>query len=38
VFVSYTTLTPADTRTLSQAIDALAEPLSKVGTIVVSQA
>jgi iron uptake system EfeUOB component EfeO/EfeM len=37
-FVSYTTLTPADTRALSRAIDALAEPLSKVGTIVVSAA
>ncbi len=35
-FVSYTELTPDDTRKLSQAIDALAEPLSSVGAIVVS--
>jgi iron uptake system component EfeO len=36
-FVAYTALTPADTRKLSQAIDALAEPLSRVGAIVVSR-
>ena len=35
-FVSYTALTTADTRKLSQAIDALAEPLSAVGAIVVT--
>ena len=35
-FVSYLKLTPADTRKLSQAIDALAEPLSRVGAIVVA--
>lgn len=34
-FVLYTTLTPADTKKLSQAIDALAEPLSKVAAQVV---
>ena len=35
-FVSYTALTTADTRALSRAIDALAEPLSQVGAIVVA--
>jgi iron uptake system component EfeO len=35
-FVSYTELTKDDTRKLSQAIDALAEPLSEVGAIVVT--
>ncbi len=35
-YVPYTALTPADTRKLSQAIDALAEPLSRVGAIVVA--
>jgi iron uptake system component EfeO len=35
-FVLYTELTADDTRKLSQAIDALAEPLSKVGPIVVT--
>jgi iron uptake system component EfeO len=35
-FVSYSDLTEADTKTLSQAIDALAEPLSQVGKQVVS--
>ncbi len=35
-FVTYTALTAADTRKLSQAIDALAEPLSQVGSIVVT--
>jgi iron uptake system component EfeO len=34
-FVSYTELTRADKRKLSQAIDALAEPLSKVPSLVV---
>jgi len=34
-FVSYTKLTSADKRKLSQAIDALAEPLSKVPAVVV---
>ncbi len=34
-FVSYTELDRADTRRLSRAIDALAEPLSQVGAIVV---
>jgi iron uptake system component EfeO len=33
-FVPYTDLTPADTRKLSRAIDALAEPLSNVAAIV----
>ena len=33
-FVSYTALTQADTRKLSRAIDALAEPLSQVAAIV----
>jgi len=37
-FVSYTELTTDDTRKLSQAIDALAEPLSQVGKIVVRSA
>jgi iron uptake system component EfeO len=36
-FVPYTALTKADTRLLSQAIDALAEPLSEVGAIVAEQ-
>jgi iron uptake system component EfeO len=35
-YVSYTELTESDTRKLSQAIDALAEPLSQVGRIVVA--
>ncbi|HEX5586354.1 MAG TPA: iron uptake system protein EfeO [Acidimicrobiia bacterium] len=35
-FVSYTDLTKADTKKLSQSIDALAEPLSKVAKKVVS--
>jgi iron uptake system component EfeO len=35
-FVPYTELTDDDTRKLSQAIDALAEPLSQVGKIVVA--
>lgn len=34
-YVSYTKLTPADTKALSQQIDALAEPLSKVAAQVV---
>ena len=34
-FVAYTELTDSDTRKLSRAIDALAEPLSRVGPIVV---
>jgi iron uptake system component EfeO len=34
-FVLYTTLTPADTKKLSQSVDALAEPLSKVASQVV---
>jgi iron uptake system component EfeO len=33
-FVLYTTLTPSDTKKLSQSIDALAEPLSKVAAQV----
>ncbi|HZO61992.1 MAG TPA: iron uptake system protein EfeO [Gaiellaceae bacterium] len=33
-FVSYPTLTEQDTRALSRSIDALAEPLSRVGAIV----
>jgi iron uptake system component EfeO len=33
-FVSYTTLGTSDTRTLSQALDALAEPLSRVSALV----
>jgi iron uptake system EfeUOB component EfeO/EfeM len=33
--VSYTALTEDDTKALSQAIDALAEPLSKVSRQVV---
>ena len=36
-FVEYTTLTEEDTRGLSRAIDALAEPLSQVGAIVAGQ-
>ena len=36
-FVSYTTLTQDDTKALAQAVDALAEPLSKVSKQVVSQ-
>lgn len=35
-YVLYTDLTPADTKALSQKIDALAEPLSKVASQVVS--
>jgi iron uptake system component EfeO len=35
-FVAYTALTDADTKALAQVIDALAEPLSKVGKEVVS--
>ena len=35
-FVAYTPLTNADTKALAQAIDALAEPLSKVSKEVVS--
>jgi len=35
-FASYTTLEEPDTRVLSRAIDALAEPLSSVGGIVVA--
>ena len=35
-FVSYTELNNEDTRALSRGIDALAEPLSQVGAIVVS--
>src|SRR5262249_27261328 len=35
-YVSYTDLTNDDTRKLSQSIDALAEPLSQVGKIVVT--
>jgi iron uptake system component EfeO len=35
-FVAYTALTTADTKALSQAIDSLAEPLSKVAKQVVS--
>ena len=35
-FVAYTELTTADTKALSQAIDSLAEPLSKVAKQVVS--
>ncbi len=36
-YVLYTALTSADTRALSQAIDALAEPLSKVAKQIVKQ-
>jgi iron uptake system component EfeO len=35
-FVRYTALRPRDTRFLSQAVDALAEPLSQVGALVVT--
>jgi iron uptake system component EfeO len=35
-FVSFTTLTPADTQAFGQLIDALADPLSQVAAIVVS--
>jgi iron uptake system EfeUOB component EfeO/EfeM len=35
-FVRYTALRPHDTRFLSQAVDALAEPLSQVGGLVVT--
>jgi iron uptake system EfeUOB component EfeO/EfeM len=34
--VAYTALTTADTKALSQVIDSLAEPLSKVAKQVVS--
>jgi iron uptake system component EfeO len=34
-FVLYTALKPDDVKTLAQKVDALAEPLSKVGTLVV---
>ncbi|WP_426450715.1 iron uptake system protein EfeO [Paenibacillus sp. S-38] len=33
-YVSYTELTPDQTKKLSQAVDALAEPLSKMGTVI----
>ncbi len=36
-FTSYTSLTKNDTKSLAQAVDALAEPLSKVSKRVVSQ-
>jgi iron uptake system component EfeO len=36
-YVSYLDLTKADTRALAQAVDALAEPLSRVAGIVVQQ-
>ena len=36
-FVPYTQVTDGDTQKLSRSIDALAEPLSKVGAIVVAQ-
>ena len=36
-FVSYTMLTPADTKALAQAVAALAEPLSKVSKQVVAR-
>jgi len=35
-FVSFTTLTPADTQAFGQLVDALADPLSQVAAIVVS--
>ena len=35
-FVSYTTLTKQDVRTLAQVVDSLAEPLSQVGALVVN--
>jgi iron uptake system component EfeO len=35
-YVSYTTLTEQDVRSLAQAVDALAEPMSEVGAMVVS--
>ncbi|HVN50737.1 MAG TPA: EfeM/EfeO family lipoprotein [Acidimicrobiales bacterium] len=35
-YASYETLRPADTRAISAAVDALAEPLSQVSRIVVS--
>jgi iron uptake system component EfeO len=35
-FVSYTTLTTQDVRTLAQVVDSLAEPLSQVGALVVN--
>ena len=35
-YVPYTALTPAQTRELSRSVDALAEPLSQVGAIVVA--
>ena len=34
--MAYTALTDADTKALAQVIDALAEPLSKVGKEVVN--
>ena len=36
-FVGYATVTPAQRRELSQAVDALAEPLSKVGGTIVAR-
>ena len=36
-FVAYTMLTDEQTRELSRAVDALAEPLSRVGAIVVAR-
>lgn len=36
-FVLYTDLTPADVRTLSEKVDALAEPLSQVAAVVAGQ-
>ncbi len=35
-FVSYTTLTQADTRKLSAVVDALAEPLSRVSAAIIT--
>ena len=35
-YVSYTTLTKEDVRSLAQAVDALAEPMSEVGAMVVN--
>jgi iron uptake system component EfeO len=35
-YVSYTTLTKQDVRSLAQAVDALAEPMSEVGAMVVN--
>jgi len=36
-FVNYSTVSPAQRRKLSQAVDALAEPLSRIGGTIVAR-